>query len=688
MKVVRSCRAPTFRTHSRNFSGRKAFGINRLNSPQDWALLCNEAIAKSQRIIQDLDKQSQPLEIIKRLDNISEAICNVSDPAELCRNVHPVNEWRNAADSVHQTLSNYIHQLNANEKLYQSVTLAHKRLVPSDGEAFVVAKQLAKEFEVLGIHLPKETREEVIHIQQKISNLSNQFSFNIHNNDISNHIEVPIRRLEGLPETILREIPKKGSTAIIGSSMYVDPILRYVRDGEVRRAAYKMGNTVVPENLEILDELLYYRHQLAKLLSFPTFSDLTLANNRMMSSPTQVMELLNAFASKLKHKARSELDLLIKKKLEMEPFSTPQIFAWDKEFYMAVVKAEKFPLENTDLREYFSVNNCLRGLDLICRNLFSLQVTPAAMEDGETWDKTVFKLAIVEEASSQVLGYVYMDLFPRKDKFSHNATFSLELPKVNSSSGKLSNTPRVCMVCNLSGRNQRALLSHGEAETLFHEFGHCLSALLSRTHHHHVSGTRSALDFVETPSTLMEFFVWDHKVVPLFAKHSRTKQPLSEQALINMRGSKYLFSALETQEQLCYAVFDQILHTSYASELKYHSASKTIRHANNKSSTDVLQELQNRFTLIPFVEGTHWHSTFGHLVGYGCGYYSYLLCKIFSTSIWQKCFHGDPLSKTAGQQYRDEVLHHGGAKDPNDMLCNLLGQSPNIEFFLKEIQLS
>jgi hypothetical protein len=41
------------------------------------------------------------------------------------------------------------------------------------------------------------------------------------------------------------------------------------------------------------------------------------------------------------------------------------------------------------------------------------------------------------------------------------------------------------------------MISHAEVETLFHEFGHALHSMLSRTEFQHLSGTRGKLDFVE-----------------------------------------------------------------------------------------------------------------------------------------------------------------------------------------------
>ncbi len=260
-------------------------------------------------------------------------------------------------------------------------------------------------------------------------------------------------------------------------------------------------------------------------------------------------------------------------------------------------------------------------------------------------------------------------MFERPNKLQHAATFAITFPKVDSDNNLLE-IPRIALVCNFSfARNDQCLLAHHEAETLFHEFGHCLSALLSRTRFQHVAGTRGALDFVETPSTLMEYFISDHRVVKLFAKHYKTGQEIPEQSLNNLIAARNMFAATETAEQVCYAMFDQLIHGP---------------HPLNKSTTNIFKEIRNKYSLIPYVDNTYWHASFSHLASYGASYYSYLFCRIFSSNIWAKGFQADPLNRKSGEKYRTQMLHFGGGKDPQTIVNNLLGQAPDLQTFLDQ----
>merc|ERR1711988_1608241 len=109
--------------------------------------------------------------------------------------------------------------------------------------------------------------------------------------------------------------------------------------------------------------------------------------------------------------------------------------------------------------------------------------------------------------------------------------------------------------------NQTPLLSFLCIETLFHEFGHALQTLLSRTEHQCIAGTRVPLDFVEIFSTLMEFFVYDPNICTKFSAHYITGEPIGIECVEGVSRSKCLFTALETQMQIFYSLLDLAYHS-------------------------------------------------------------------------------------------------------------------------------
>ena len=221
--------------------------------------------------------------------------------------------------------------------------------------------------------------------------------------------------------------------------------------------------------------------------------------------------------------------------------------------------------------------------------------------------------------------------------------------------------PIVALVSNLSAGRDGSL-THGEVETLFHEFGHALHSLLSRTKFQHMSGTRASMDFVETPSHLMENFVWDPRFLNIMARHCDTGAPKPNHMIQQLVKSRYEFHAIERRNQIIYAMFDQKLFGKQVDK----TGSTTIQ---------LFDQLHKDYG-VPHLPGTHWHTRFGHLVTYGAGYYGYLFSQVFATDIWKVCFEENCLSREAGDRFWHQILAHGGAKDPWQMLTDMLGHHP------------
>ena len=132
---------------------------------------------------------------------------------------------------------------------------------------------------------------------------------------------------------------------------------------------------------------------------------------------------------------------------------------------------------------------------------------------------------------------------------------------------------------------------------------------------------------------------------------------------------------MDTQQQAAHALFDQALFGKEYQErlLRGENDDGKSNGASGVLSTKLYGEMMSRHTVLPYVEGTHPHATNAHLCHYGAGYYSYLMCRVYATALWAKWFANDPLSAESGAEYRRCVLSWGGAKNPQEILTEVLG---------------
>ncbi|ETO70753.1 hypothetical protein, variant [Phytophthora nicotianae P1976] len=534
---------------------------------------------------------------------------------------------------------------------------------------------LRNEFERDGIHLSRSDRQRVISLQNDITQLSMQFQSTMYS--ARDYVEVPAKLIRGMPHSITSVCERKWmsrDTLRVPTDMHVmNTILKWVGDPEVRRKMYIAANSCAKDNLPILDKLRAKRHELAQLLGFPTYAHLA-TSDRMIGSPEAVESFIEDIAKQLMSKAKLEQQLLLDAKRKHEGRSVDHVYMWDLPYYMGMLKAHKHRIDSRVISAYFPLENCLKGLHLLCSALFGLELKQIPMLNAsERWHEDVVKLALTR--NGETLGYIYFDLYPRPNKYNHAAHFTIRCGK------RMSETtyqkPIVALVCNFNkpAPDSPSLLSHAEVETLFHEFGHAMHSLLSRTEFQHLSGTRATLDFVETPSHLFEYFAWDYRVVSEFAHHYRTGAPLPAEMMQGLRASKTMFAAMDTQTQCLYSMLDLQLFGQQPLP------------CIPPTTTQMLHELQNSSTLVPHVDGTYWHTRFGHLIGYGAGYYSYLYARVFAADIWHTNFLGSqgPLNREAGDKLYQKLMGHGGAKDPNDLLVDMLGREPSPVNYLHEL---
>jgi intermediate peptidase len=178
------------------------------------------------------------------------------------------------------------------------------------------------------------------------------------------------------------------------------------------------------------------------------------------------------------------------------------------------------------------------------------------------------------------------------------------------------------------------------------------------------------MDFVETPSHWMEHYAWCEDFFPLLTKNAQ-REPIPREMMQALVKSRNQFRFLEMQNQIVLASFDQILFGP--------------QHNTKQHSPTHVWEAIHRQNGVPFASGTHWFTNVGHLVTYGAGYYGYLYSQVFATGIWNQLFRNQSMKREVGQRLWKELLAHGGARDPNLMLEDLLGQKPTVDNYWNSI---
>ena len=535
---------------------------------------------------------------------------------------------------------------------------------------------LKQEFERDGIHLPLPSRRSLSSLQNSVVSLETQFQRQIVEcggfykvEDRDGHL-VQLFGPETLAEIRAHADPfssskKKSSSKsqeeekvvyLTTASSFSNAVLKHCRDGTIRRTAYYAACGEPRDNVQVLEKIVKGRHDVAKVLGYKSYADKVLVD-KMAGGREEVKAFLEEARRGNEDKFNGEMKLLKERKRKDTGLNSP-LEAWDLAYYMNVCKQE-VNLDSSALSNYFSVEDCLVGLNLITEKLFGIKMVEKKLEKGEGWappssgEEVVRKFDLVREGSGAPVGTIYFDLFPRVDKYTHAAHFTVRCGcKFYDAGTVVDQLPIVALVTNFGeeGGGWDTLLGHSEVETLFHEFGHALHSLLSRTKFQHLSGTRGPVDFVETPSHLKEYFCSDNEVLSKFAKHHITRSPIPEKLVKDLKKSKEMFSGVEKMMQCMYSEFDQEIFGP---------------HNGSIDTSQTLKKLHTKFGL-PYADGTCWHAKFGHLVTYGGAYYGYLWAQAIAgeiVGVIAKEGKGGLLTKRAGERVSG-LITPGSSKNP------------------------
>lgn len=608
---------------------------------------------------------------MRSFDNMNNDLMKVNELISLLAYVHPNDDIRNKCLESIAEFSKFFNEISLNEDLYKAVKEYESSKEASEllGANKKFLKETVEDFERNGFALPKEKRDDLKIIEDKLSDLGIQFDANISSHE--DFLIVTEEQIDGLPDDYKNAHRQDDGMYKISLDYpsYV-PFMKYSKSDESRKElARKYKNIAADKNLEILKQILIEREKKAVLLGYKTFAEYRI-EDRMAKNPLNVWSFENSLKEKVRIKAeRDYKELLEIKKNYTKDDSVKSIESWEASYYNNILLEEKYELDNQKLKEYFELDNVINGLFTISQHLYG--VTFEEMKQASVWSDEVLFYEVKE--NDKLIARFYLDLYPRKNKYNHAACFGM-IPGKKIGDGY--QIPTASLVCNFPKPtvDVPSLMTHSDVETFFHEFGHLMHDLLTKAELAAQAGTNVARDFVEMPSQIFENWAWDYEALTLFAKHYKTGEILPKELHEKMVAAKNVGSGLHVLQQIFYGTLDMTFHDKYDAN-------------GTKSTTELVKELQNEITLYKFQEDTHFEAGFGHLNGYAAGYYSYLWALVFADDMFSVFEQNGIMNQEIGLKLRKIVLERGATVDEMDIVKEFLGREPNEEAFLKSIGL-
>ena len=583
-------------------------------------------------------------------------VSNLSNQMDLVAQVHPDENVRRAATSCNQNQRSQLERLVADKIIYDAIQNVDRRQLPLPAIRFLDKEVRA--FQLMGVDKDPETRKELTKLERKIDKLRRDFVQTLQE-DIRS-IRVRPDQLDGLPPEFLASHPTESNGLITITTRYEDyiPIQTYARNEDVRaalaKAFFSRGH---PQNSNTLRELLRARHTYATLLGFKNWADYT-AQDKMLKSSRDILAFTNSAARAAQPQMRNDLRQLLGAKRRDNP-GARSFNIWDLRYYLERRRESlKLKADFQAARQYFSTDAVVDGSLKLFAELFGLKITPE--QTAHVWHPSVTRYRV--EYDGQPLGYFFLDLYNRDDKYPGAAMFPIAL---GISEGQI---PTAALVCNFpSSQTSDGLMEHHQVVTFFHEFGHLLHYLFARSSRWaSLSGLNIEWDFVLAPAQVFEEWAWSPKVLKRFALHSRTGEPIPAELVKRLQAARGLSVGVQAMQQVFYQALSLILHTKDPADLKL---------------ATITQNVQEKYSPFPFIDDTHLYANFYQLGEYGSLMYTHQWSLARAKDILTRFQVKSLLNRRVAQRFVKHVLVPGGTIPAAKMLETFLGRKTNEEAY-------
>jgi len=448
------------------------------------------------------------------------------------------------------------------------------------------------------------------------------------------------------------------------------PALESLTNRATREALYKASITRASkgdsnDTRALISEIAQLRAKKAGLLGFSSYAAYTLTD-QMAKTPEAALAFINRLQPAVTAKEKAEYADI--QKLVDAQGGGFKAQPWDWNIYAEQIRKQRFALDSDELKNYFEFNKVLEdGVFYAANQLYGISFKER--KDLPTWnpDMRAFE---VTDTDGKALGLFYIDPWKRDNK--NGGAWMSNLVNQSVLRGT---KPVVFNVENFTkpAPGKPALISWDDVTTMFHEFGHALHGLFAEQTYPTLSGTNVARDFVEFPSQFNENWALDPKVLPHYAVHYQTGQPIPQELIDKIKKARTFNQGYELGEAITAAKMDLDWH-SLSPDAPRQDADQ-FQAKSLASGGFFYQEVPPRYFSPYFLH--IWSN------GYAAGYYAYQWTEMLDHDAFAWFTAHGGLTRDNGQRFRDMVLSRGNTLDYGEMYRAFTGHDPDVEPMLE-----
>ncbi|MVA75805.1 M3 family peptidase [Auraticoccus sp. F435] len=595
------------------------------------------------------------------------------------------DELRALAEELSPRLSEHRDSIMLDRRLFARVDELHTRLdeLDLDPESAELVRRYHRDMVQAGAALDEAAQQRLREINATTARLTSQFQKRVLHDTKDRAVVVDdVAQLDGLDEAAVATAAAaaaarglEGRWLLTCTNFTNHPMLARLHDRGLRQrllqAQEARGTEGENDTSDLVLELVALRAERAALLGYPDHASAVTAT-ATAGSPAAVRARFDPMAAVVAERVRREQEVLqeeVDRHCAETGVASFPLQAWDWAYYTERVRARRYDLDLAALRPWFEADRVLRdGVFRAAELVYGLTFTEREDLQGHRDEVRVFE---VHDADGSTLGLYLLDLYTRDTK-NGGAWMNALVPQ-NRLRGQ-----RAVVSNNLNvvppPPGEPTLLSLTEVTTLFHEFGHALHGLLSDVTYPTFSGTAVPRDFVEFPSQVNEMWIQHPQVLPGYARHVETGEPLPPQVVQRLAEAATFNQGFATAENLASALLDQEWH-SLPAGTRVDSVPEFEREALRRIGLDN-----------PVVPPRYHTSYFAHAFagGYDARYYSYLWSEVLDadTVAWFEeqqaaAPEGDlAVLRASGDHFRAELLSRGSSRDPMESYRAFRGRDP------------